>query len=57
MKLIKKKTCPKCLIEKHLDEFTKDRGGTDGRGCWCKLCRSNKRLFGTKEKRNAAGIY
>jgi len=32
------KTCPKCNIDKLLEEFHKATASKDGRQCWCKEC-------------------
>jgi hypothetical protein len=36
------KTCPKCKIEKNLNEFTKDRNKLSGHSSYCKKCNCDK---------------
>jgi hypothetical protein len=32
------KGCPKCGLEKPLDEFSHNQRRKDGRSCWCRSC-------------------
>ena len=56
--LIATKPCSRCGSVKPLTEFHKrSKGSSDGRACWCKVCRNeyNKRLW-TENDRNSSRL-
>lgn len=51
------KTCSKCLENKPVDSFNRDRGKQDGRSAWCKPCTAeNGRQWRNKNPERSSAV-